>query len=110
MKYLQIIDGVVVSTFAGPQDPDASPDLLEVEDDDPRYLAAIAPSQPEPTSQRDSLLAVASQAIAPLLLSLQLGDATDEETASAKAWQAYVRKLKTLDLTTEPIAWPKQPA
>ncbi|NUU37620.1 tail fiber assembly protein [Pseudomonas sp. C2B4] len=35
----------------------------------------------------------------PLLLSLQLGNATEDETASAKTWQAYSRALQGVDLT-----------
>ncbi|MFJ4143536.1 tail fiber assembly protein [Pseudomonas sp. NPDC089734] len=113
MKYLQIDNSVAVTAFGGPQDPNVWPNLIEVEDDDPRYLALIAPSEPNKTAlaalTRDNLMAVAVEAMTPLLLSLQLGDATTEETASAKAWQAYVRALKLIDLTVEPTAWPEQP-
>lgn len=42
MKFLEIIDGVTVSAFAGPQDAIDFPGLIEVSDDDPRYLALIA--------------------------------------------------------------------
>ena len=39
-------------------------------------------------SEQTLLLNQASQAMAPLLLSLQLGNATDAEAARAKAWQS----------------------
>jgi hypothetical protein len=80
-------------------------------------FSAPAPILPAPeeilaTNQatQSSLLASASQAMTPLLVSLQLGDATDEETASAKLWQAYVRALKLVDLTVIDPAWPTIPA
>jgi hypothetical protein len=47
MKYVQFFDesqAHVAIAFASPQDPDVFPDLIEVEDDDPRYLALINPS------------------------------------------------------------------
>lgn len=51
----------------------------------------------------------ASKVMTPLLVSLQLGDATEEETAKAKAWQAYCRALKTVDLMAQSPAWPDKP-
>lgn len=56
-----------------------------------------------------ALLSSASQAMTPLLMSLQLGDATDEETARAKAWQAYCRALRSVDLAAASPAWPDKP-
>lgn len=58
---------------------------------------------------QEGFLRRASQAMTPLLLSLQLGDATAEETASAKAWQSYSRDLKVVDLTAPDPAWPNAP-
>lgn len=57
----------------------------------------------------ETLLKSASQAMTPLLMSLQLGDATEEETANAKAWQAYCRELRTVDLAAASPAWPEKP-
>lgn len=57
-----------------------------------------------------SLLAQASQAMAPVLVSLQLGDATTAETATAKAWQTYYRALQAIDLTVESPTWPTIPS
>ena len=61
------------------------------------------------TVAREGRLLAAAQAIAPLMLALQLGNATDEEATSAKAWQAYARNLKEIDLTLESPPWPEQP-
>jgi hypothetical protein len=61
-------------------------------------------------SQRDVLLSAASVAIAPLQLAVSLGEATDAETASAKAWIAYSRAVKAVDLTVAAPAWPAPPA
>ena len=41
------------------------------------------------TQQRASLIAFAAQSMNPVMVALQLGNATDEEIAIAKAWQAY---------------------
>lgn len=52
----------------------------------------------------------AARIIAPILLSLQLGDATEEETKSAKAWQAYYRALQAADITVAAPVWPEKPS
>lgn len=57
----------------------------------------------------NSLLANASRSMAPVLVSLNLGDATDDETVLAKQWQTYYRELKLVDLTVEFPAWPTPP-
>lgn len=59
--------------------------------------------------RQEALLKAASQAMTPLLMSLQLGDATDEETANAKAWQAYCRELRSVVLAAASPAWPDKP-
>lgn len=51
----------------------------------------------------------AARVMAPILVSLQLGDATDEEATTAKAWQAYYRALKAVDITVTNPAWPEKP-
>ncbi len=71
-------------------------------------------SSPEETLQINQVsqryhLDQASQAMAPMLVSLQLGDATEEETAAAKKWQAYYRALKVVDLSVVEPKWPKKP-
>lgn len=60
--------------------------------------------------QQNWLLSQASQKMAPVLVSLQLGDATDDETVTARAWQAYYRSLQLVDLTVADPAWPSPPA
>lgn len=60
-------------------------------------------------SHQSSLLLLAGQQMAPVLVSLQLGDATDDETVIAKKWQAYYRALLQVDLTVEPAEWPEPP-
>lgn len=59
--------------------------------------------------QQSALIAQASQAMAPILVSLQLGDATDDETTTARAWQAYYRALKEVDVTSSDPNWPSSP-
>jgi putative aminopeptidase FrvX len=62
------------------------------------------------TNVRDQLLQLASVAIAPLQMAVSLGEATDAETASAKAWVAYSRGVKAVDLTQTQPNWPTAPA
>ncbi|WP_336341755.1 tail fiber assembly protein [Pseudomonas atacamensis] len=61
-------------------------------------------------SNQSALQAQASTSMTPLLLSLQLGDATEVETSLAKSWQAYSRALKEVDLNVQNPAWPSPPA
>lgn len=51
MKYLSILDGDVTSVFACPQSPEFWSGIVEVEDDDPRYLAFL--NQRLPVAQSD---------------------------------------------------------
>jgi hypothetical protein len=62
------------------------------------------------TAYQNILIYQASQAMAPVLVSLQLGDATDDETVLAKAWQSYYRALKSIDVTVVNPEWPTPPA
>ena len=80
-------------------------------------FAAPVPYQPTAeeittanANQQAALLTLAAQAMAPILVSLQLGDATDAETVTAKAWQAYYRALKLVDVTVAAPSWPVAPA
>lgn len=84
---------------------------------DGNVFAAPVPYQPTPDeileanqATQANLLAQASQAMAPILVSLQLGDATDAETLNAKAWQAYYRALKLVDVSSASPEWPEPPA
>ncbi len=51
----------------------------------------------------------AALVMTPILVSLQLGDATDTETMRAKSWQAYYRALQAVDLTVVSPSWPLRP-
>lgn len=58
---------------------------------------------------RRRLMNEASVAMTPLLVSLNLGDATDTETVRAKAWQTYYRALDNLEITPVEPDWPQAP-
>jgi len=62
------------------------------------------------TAMRDQLLSTASVALSPLQMAVSLGEATDAETASAKAWVAYSRAVNAIDLTQSAPQWPTAPA
>lgn len=51
----------------------------------------------------------ASVMLTPLLVALQLGDATEEEINKARDWQQYYRNLKVVDLSSSNIIWPESP-
>jgi hypothetical protein len=79
-------------------------------------FAAPVPYQPTKdeilaanTATRDTLLGQASTAIAPLQMAVSLGEATDAETSSARAWVAYSRSVKAVDLTQASPTWPVAP-
>jgi len=58
-----------------------------------------------------SLIAQATIAIAPLQDAVDLGEATDDETASLKAWKQYRVAVNRIDANTaDDITWPDQPA
>ncbi|NWB89442.1 tail fiber assembly protein [Pseudomonas gingeri] len=91
---------VIMCSFCGPQDPDIYPNQGEVDDTDPRYLVFLDPSSTPAAilkakqDQKAALLVSASQAVTPVFLALQLGDATDAETVAAKAWRDYYTALQ----------------
>lgn len=55
------------------------------------------------------LLSSASLAMTPYLLSLQLGNPTENELIFADLWQTYYRELQNVDLTREAPSWPELP-
>lgn len=61
------------------------------------------------TQMRDSLLSLAALAIAPLQDAVDLGDATDDDTASLTAWKQYRVAVNRIDLTLATPVWPEQP-
>lgn len=129
-NYARITEGVVVELFS--TDGDISemfhPDLVWVEV--PNGCSpqvgwtcnenVFSPTEaPQPSAQEilatnitthALLLSSASQSMTPLLVSLQLGNATEEETMAAKEWQAYYRALQAVDLAVQTPAWPDPPA
>ncbi|WP_250538830.1 MULTISPECIES: tail fiber assembly protein [unclassified Caballeronia] len=62
------------------------------------------------TGRRDNFLAVATAAIAPLQDAVDLGEATDTETALLKAWKVYRVAVNRVDLTLASPTWPTAPA
>lgn len=61
------------------------------------------------TATRDSFLADASAVIAPLQDAVDIGEATDAETAALLAWKKYRVAVNRVDLTQSPAAWPDKP-
>jgi len=59
--------------------------------------------------EQDMRLYIAAQSMAPIVAMITIGDATDAETLAAKAWQAYYRALKLVDVTVESPDWPVAP-
>ncbi|MDR5797263.1 tail fiber assembly protein [Caballeronia sp. LZ008] len=61
------------------------------------------------TATRDFLLSQAALAIAPLQDAVDLGEATDAETALLKLWKQYRIAVNRLDMTQASPAWPPAP-
>ena len=59
--------------------------------------------------ERDRRLAVAASTMAPLHDAVDLGIATDDETARLITWKRYRVALNRLDLAVSPIVWPDAP-
>jgi hypothetical protein len=59
--------------------------------------------------EHERLVNKASVAMTPLLVSLQLGDASESETILAQAWQQYYRDLKAINISSSPVVWPTPP-
>ncbi|EEG3121005.1 tail fiber assembly protein [Salmonella enterica subsp. enterica] len=55
-----------------------------------------------------SFLQIASEKIVPLQDAVDLGEATDDETARLLAWKKYRVQVNRVD-TSNPV-WPEQPA
>ncbi|HAG3255553.1 TPA: tail fiber assembly protein [Salmonella enterica] len=55
-----------------------------------------------------SFLQIASEKIVPLQDAMDLGEATDDETARLLAWKKYRVQVNRVD-TSNPV-WPEQPA
>lgn len=116
MKYLQIIDGVVRHAFAGPQVAKDWPGLIEVEDDDSRYVTFVTPVEPDKAAMayatRDSLLATATLRIGPLQDAVDAGRATDDETTRLLLWKGYridLNRINQQEGFPEDIVWPQPP-
>lgn len=62
------------------------------------------------TATQKDLLSAAVQAMTPLLLALQLNNATAAQKASAISWQSYYTEVQAVDLTQSSPAWPTTPA
>jgi len=76
------------------------------------YVPSPAEIEAQRESYRQQLKNDAAIAMTPILVSLNLGDATDEETVKAKAWQSYYRDLTALQISGEGDEpdWPSPPA
>lgn len=106
----------VVSLFGGPQDPEVYPNLAEIEDDDPRYLAFMSPPPDYlvlAIAERDQRLAEATIRIAPLQDAVDLEEATAAEIALLKRWKKYRVDLSRIEqqpgFPTD-VVWPVIPA
>jgi len=56
-KFIQVVDGVVVAVFPGPQDPAYWPGIEEVADDDPRLVTYYAAVKQRTPAVRDEVVA-----------------------------------------------------
>lgn len=124
MKYY--IDRATGEVFAyesdGSQDSFISHDLELLDDKGLAEVRAAQEAAAAPTpeqvlqsanAQRDSLLAVAGLRIAPLQDAVDLGSATDTDTANLKLWKQYrVAVNRVSDQAGFPatINWPAPPA
>ncbi len=91
------------------------PETLQPCTEEEAAAAALPKYTPEQilannTATRDLLLSQAALAIAPLQDAVDLGEATDAETALLKLWKQYRVAVNRLDMTQANPAWPSVPA
>ncbi|HAT1525199.1 TPA: tail fiber assembly protein [Morganella morganii] len=61
-------------------------------------------------SQKQALIAEASEKTELWRIQLMLGTITEEDKASLKEWMLYVQKVQAIDVSTAPdIFWPVKP-
>lgn len=77
----------------------------------PPPIPPLTPQEIFATNQNEQIsrLSAAAQSMAPVVAMITIGDATDAETLAAKAWQAYYRALKLVDLSAASPEWPTSP-
>lgn len=92
-----------------PDDFDMTPGAVKTSDGGQTWVPVPPEHATANAATKSALQAAASQAMTPLLLSLQLGNATDAETALAKLWQTYSRALQGVDPTASSPDWPVLP-
>ncbi|EOF8224348.1 tail fiber assembly protein [Yersinia enterocolitica] len=79
------------------------PAWVEVEISKERYIIIA-------TMEKQQLMVVAEEAIAPLLRAVKFDMATDEEKALLEAWERYSVLLSRIDVRSAPdIKWPLTP-
>lgn len=115
VKFSDRAESTIEMAFSSQQSASDYQFLGMVDESDERYvkfLDRVSPKSDPMAAGKpslNSLLAEASSAISPLLLSIQLGEATQEEIELAKRWQDYVRQLKLVDIASSPVSWPEKP-
>ncbi|QAY85410.1 tail fiber assembly protein [Pseudomonas arsenicoxydans] len=130
VQFADASEEVVVSVFAGPQDPNEYENQGEIEDEDPRYIAFISP-QPDILALQSAKLLMLTQLAVEQKAALTnridtLNDAASLEMATPdevselpvrtdqlKQWKTYAVLLgRVAAQPTWPndVAWPDQPA
>ncbi|UVC28817.1 tail fiber assembly protein [Pantoea sp. SOD02] len=103
-EWMDLLNGQSAGRLITP-DMDGKPILIERVLTDEEKLAQL-------DAMKLDLRAVADKAIAPLQDAASLGIATDDESASLKAWMTYRVLLNRVDTNSGEvlkIIWPKQP-
>ncbi|WP_265532603.1 tail fiber assembly protein [Pseudomonas saponiphila] len=112
-QHVIVTDGKVTSWFAGDQGLNGQVNIIEIEDDDPMWLAWVSSLEPdslaEAVAQRDKLLSLAALRIAPLQYAADLDDASADDLALLKKWKKYSVAVNRMDLNKDPVLWPEQP-
>ncbi len=129
-QFVQIIDNKVTALFSCFQDPDVWPGVIEVEDDDPRYVAFINPP-PDLLAINSAVLQSANQLAAAQKTALanrigvikdaiEFEEATPAELAELPvretqltAWKRYAVLLGRVTAQAgwyATVVWPEQPA
>lgn len=114
--FVQVTDGKITASFSCNQNPIAWPGVIEIEEDDQRYIDFLELMRPSESLialvERDRLLSEAAIRMAPLQDAVDIGQSTPEELAALAKWKEYRINLGRLD--KQPgfpglIEWPVKP-
>lgn len=86
--FVKLVDGKITTVFLCSQDPDYYPDLLEIQENDPRYLAYIDDKESQERQWRNAELIRADEELN------KVQDADPKAVGTVGQWREYRKNLR----------------